>query len=60
MHIDLHGLPKVRFLTVELSILGMGRGIRKEVGISDCVAFSFDIGTNLWMFYAYMHDARNI
>lgn len=38
----------------------MKRPMKRQIAMSRSPSFDFDIGTNLWHFYAYLHDARTL
>jgi hypothetical protein len=42
----------------EVSLLGMRKGVKRQVSMARQSSFDFSIASNLWHFYAYLNDAR--
>ena len=52
-------IKAARIERAQLTLLGMKRAEERQV-TNGTVSFDFAIATNLWFFYAYLHDARAV
>lgn len=59
ININTQTLKNMRIERVELSLIGMRRAEDRQISNGTAI-FDFSIATNLWFFYAYLHDARAI